>query len=179
MAYRIAGIDVHKRILAVVVSEVEVCGEYDFERRTFGTSPSQLGELAAWLLAQQVEEVVMESTAQYWKPVWGIGRTWAPPCRKREGARATAGGCIWRRRSRTRGRGRKNDFADAERLVKRMAANELRLSFVPEPAQRLWRTVMRTKYQWRAITCGCRIAWKRCSRKRGSSCRAWFPNCWG
>ena len=46
-------------------------------------------------------------------------------------------------------RGRKNDFADAERLVKRLGAKELRLSFVPEGEQRLWRTVMRTKYQWR------------------------------
>ena len=43
--------------------------------------------------------------------------------------------------------GRKNDFADAERLVKRLVANELTLSFVPDPEQRLWRTVTRTKYQ--------------------------------
>ena len=46
-------------------------------------------------------------------------------------------------------RGRKNDFADAERLVKRLVADELTLSFVPEPEQRLWRTVTRTKYQLR------------------------------
>src|SRR5256886_15094830 len=43
--------------------------------------------------------------------------------------------------------GRKNDFADAERLVKRLVANELTLSFVPDPEQRLWRTVTRMKYQ--------------------------------
>jgi len=47
-------------------------------------------------------------------------------------------------------RGRKNDFADAERLVKRLVAHELVLSFVPDPEQRLWRTIMRTKYQ---LTC--------------------------
>jgi len=29
--YKIAGIDVHKRMLAVVVSEVEIDGEYEFE----------------------------------------------------------------------------------------------------------------------------------------------------
>jgi transposase len=46
--------------------------------------------------------------------------------------------------------GRKNDFADAERMVKRFAANELTLSFVPDAQQRLWRTVTRTKYQ---LTC--------------------------
>ena len=36
MAYRIAGIDVHKKMLAVVVADVEVEGEYQFERRRVG-----------------------------------------------------------------------------------------------------------------------------------------------
>ena len=44
-------------------------------------------------------------------------------------------------------RGRKKDFPDAERLVKRLVAQELTLSFVPDAEQRLWRTVMRRKYQ--------------------------------
>jgi transposase len=44
-------------------------------------------------------------------------------------------------------RGRKKDFPDAERLVKRLVAQELTLSFVPEAEQRLWRTVTRRKYQ--------------------------------
>ena len=35
MAYRIAGIDVHKKMLAVVVTDVEVEEEYQFERRRF------------------------------------------------------------------------------------------------------------------------------------------------
>ena len=71
MPYRMAGIDVHKKMLAVVVSNVEVESEFQFERRMFGGNPEQLRSLAAWLLEQEVEEVVMESTAQYWKPVWG------------------------------------------------------------------------------------------------------------
>ncbi len=151
MSYRIAGIDVHKRMLAVVVSEVEMYGEYQFERRQFGTSPAQLRALAAWLLEQQVEEVVMESTAQYWKPVWGaLERHWQPACQKREGARPTSGGRhLAQAKSNRARRGRKNDFADAERLVRRLVANELTLSFVPDVEQRLWRTVMRTKYQLR------------------------------
>jgi hypothetical protein len=33
MSYKITGIDVHKKMLAVVVSDVEVDGEYQFERR--------------------------------------------------------------------------------------------------------------------------------------------------
>src|ERR1700726_3825485 len=44
-------------------------------------------------------------------------------------------------------RGRKRDFPDAERLVKRLVARELTLSFVPDAEQRLWRTVTRRKYQ--------------------------------
>jgi transposase len=46
-------------------------------------------------------------------------------------------------------RGRKRDFPDAERLVKRLVARELTLSFVPDAEQRLWRTVTRKKYQLR------------------------------
>ena len=42
MSYRIAGIDVHKKMLAVVVSDVEVEDEYRFERRMFGSNPEQL-----------------------------------------------------------------------------------------------------------------------------------------
>jgi hypothetical protein len=59
-------------MLHVVFSDVEIDGEYQFERRRFGTSPSQLRLLVDWLLEQQGEEVAMESTAQYWKPLWGM-----------------------------------------------------------------------------------------------------------
>ncbi len=41
MSYQIAGIDVHKRMLAVVVADVAAEGEYQFERRMVGTSPDQ------------------------------------------------------------------------------------------------------------------------------------------
>ena len=59
MSYRIAGIDVHKKMLAVVVSDVEVDSEYQFERRKFSSNPEQLRLLAAWLLEQEAEEVVI------------------------------------------------------------------------------------------------------------------------
>src|SRR6266404_2226148 len=72
MSYRIAGIDVHKKMLAVVVTDVEIDSEYQFEQRRFGSNPEQLRSLA---LEQEAEEVVMESTAQYWKPgVGGVGK---------------------------------------------------------------------------------------------------------
>ena len=39
MSYRIAGIDVHKKMLAVVVSDVEIESEYQFERRMLQQQP--------------------------------------------------------------------------------------------------------------------------------------------
>src|SRR6266481_1245804 len=151
MSYRIAGIDVHKKMLAVVVADVEVEGEYAFERRRYGSNPEQLQLLSEWVIEQRVEEVVMESTAQYWQGVWGaLERYWRPTCQKREGAGAMSGKLHLAQALSNRGRrGRKRDFPDAERLVKRLVAQELVLSFVPDAEQRLWRTVMRRKYQLR------------------------------
>ncbi len=88
----------------------------------------------------------MESTAQYWKPVWeALERYWKPVGQKREGAGRTLH--LAQAQSNRGPRGRKRDFPDAERLVKRLVAQELRLSFVPDVEQRLWRTVTRRKYQ--------------------------------
>jgi len=147
--YQVAAIDVHKKMLAVVVANVCGEGEYEFERRKFGATPDQLQLLAQWLLQQEVEEVVMESTAQYWKPVWGaLEQYWKPEREKREGASAMSGKLHLAQAKSNRGpRGRKNDFADGERLIKRLVAQELILSFVPDAEQRLWRTVTRRKYQ--------------------------------
>jgi transposase len=152
MAYRVAGIDVHKRVLAVVVADVAVEGEYQFEQRRIGTRPSELRGLAEWLIAQEVEEIVMESTAQYWRPVWAVlEKIWRPARRGREDAGPTSGALHLAQAQSNRGAaGRKKDFPDAERLVKRLVAHELILSFVPDGVQQLWRTVMRRKYQ---LTC--------------------------
>jgi transposase len=149
MSYRIAGIDVHKKMLAVVVADVAVEGEYQFERRRVGTSPAQLRSLAEWLAEREVEEAVMESTAQYWRPVWeALERYWQPIRRQREDASPMSGTLHLAQAQSNQGpRGRKRDFPDAERLVKRLVAQELTLSFVPDAEQRLWRTVMRRKYQ--------------------------------
>jgi transposase len=147
--YRVAAVDVHKKMVAVVVCDVVAEGEFEFERRKFGATPDQLHLLAQWLDQREVEEVVMESTAQYWKPVWGsLERHWKPARQKREGATLTSGMLHLCQAKSNRGRrGRKDDFADGERMIKRLMAQELVLSFVPDPEQRLWRTVTRRKYQ--------------------------------
>jgi len=139
-------------MLAVVAADVATDGEYEFERRQFGASPDELVRLAEWLVEQKVQEVVMESTAQYWRPVWNtLERYWSSPCRNGEGAGPMSGSLLLAHAQSNRGpRGRKRDFVDAERLVKRLVAQELILSFVPDAEQRLWRTVVRRKYQ---LTC--------------------------
>lgn len=149
MAYRIAGIDVHKKKLAVVVADVEVEDDYQFERRWFGSNPEQLRALSEWLIEQHVQEAVMESTAQYWKPVWGaLERYWKPVSQVREGASRMSGTLHLAQALSNRGRrGRKTDFRDAARLIKRLVSQELVLSFVPDAEQRVWRTLTRTRYQ--------------------------------
>ena len=148
MAYRIAGIDVHKKMVAVAIADVEVVGTWQFERRPVGTSPSELRALADWLVERGVAEVVMESTAQYWRPVWeALERVWQPRVRQASAGPRVGTLHLAQAQSNEGPRGRKRDFPDAERLVKRLVAEELTLSFVPDVTQRLWRTVARRKYQ--------------------------------
>jgi hypothetical protein len=110
--YKVAGIDVHKKMLAVVVSEP---GEHRFEQRTFGTGNGELGQLADWLVQQGVREVVMESTAQYWRPVW----------QHLEGVCALH---LAQAHSNRAPKGRKRDFEDAQRLVRRYVAVKAKAS---------------------------------------------------
>lgn len=42
MPYRIAGIDVHKKMPAVVVADVEVDGDFHFVRQKVGATPADL-----------------------------------------------------------------------------------------------------------------------------------------
>src|SRR5213596_2600847 len=64
-------------------------------------------------------------------------RSSQPVREKREGARRRSGTLHLAQALSNRGRrGRKKDFRDAERLVKRLVARELTLSFVPDAEQR-------------------------------------------
>src|ERR1700691_626098 len=133
--HRIAGIDVHKKVLAVVIGDVAAPGELRFESRSFGAEAEDLGKLRDWLRERQVQVVVMESTAQYWKGVWAVllAAGFYPQLAQAQSNKAP--------------QGRKRHFADAQRLVRRFRADELDLSFVPNPEQRLWRTMTRAKEQ--------------------------------
>jgi hypothetical protein len=60
----VAGIDVHKAMLAVVVARPEQT-ETEYMSRKFGARRWQLKELVEWLQQLGVRRVAMESTAQY------------------------------------------------------------------------------------------------------------------
>lgn len=131
--YGIAGIDVHKKMLAVVVVDIDD-PQTELERRKFGTNRSERQHLVEWLAAHRVSTVVMESTAQYWKPVWMA-------------LEAEFEVHLAQAQSNAAPRGRKTDFKDALRLVRRYLSAELKLSFVPDAEQRTWRCLARSKLQ--------------------------------
>lgn len=128
---RIAGIDVHKKLLIVVIAAAEAPDQV-LQKGKFGAARAELERLRLWLEQAGVEEVVMESTAQYWRPVWNqLEPQFTLHLAHAQSNRAP--------------HGRKSDWADARRLVKRLAADELFLSFVPEPEQRDWRMLTRAR----------------------------------
>jgi transposase len=123
--------------VAITASEVDdpMGAAVTFECRKFGALASERHHLVSWLQSLQVQEVVMESTAQYWKPVW---LDLEPHFAKLHLAQA---------QSNRAPKGRKNDFKDAKRLARRLLAGELMLSYVPEPEQRTWRLMTRGRLQ--------------------------------
>lgn len=142
MFQTLAGIDIHKKVLMVVIATVsrtvgegEVNEEIQYQGRRFGSGTSEREHLIAWLQERGVEQVVMESTAQYWRPIW---MDLEPHFSKLHLAQA---------HSNKAPKGRKNDFGDARRLARRLLAGELILSFVPDAEQRAWRTMTRSKLQ--------------------------------
>jgi transposase len=131
----VAGIDVHKRMLAVVVVDEEN-PQKSVDRRQFGSGAQELQQLRAWLEGHGVGEVVMESTAQYWRPVWlALEKDFLTHLAQAQSNAAP--------------QGRKWDYGDAQRLARRYLAGELRLSYVPEAEQRRWRSLARSKHQKR------------------------------
>jgi len=126
---KVAGIDVHKKFLVVVILD-STNPDRRVATRRFGTTGHALGELESFFQQFGVEHVAMESTAQYWRPVWDAleGRyhqvlaqarsTQAPP-------------------------GRKTDDADALRIARRLLAGDLTVSYVPPPEQRECRLLTR------------------------------------
>ena len=64
---RCCGLDVHKRTVVACVRTPT-----SQQTRTFGTTTKELTELGAWLTAEGVTQVAMESTGIYWQPVFNL-----------------------------------------------------------------------------------------------------------
>ena len=131
----VAGIDMHKKTVVVVVLQ-SVQPDQDHASGIFGTMRLGLQELVAFLREHGVTYVAMESTAQYWRPVWmaleGEFRLTLAQARSTRGRR-----------------GRKWDKADARRIAKRLLSGDLTVSYVPSPEQRDWRLLSRTQVAMR------------------------------
>jgi transposase len=120
-------------MLAVVIRR-EQQGKGEYEKRKFGATVQEIIHLAAWLQHCGVREVVMESTAQYWRPVWyGLESHFSLHLVHPLQVRAP--------------RGRKRDYRDAQRLADRWKSGDLEESFIPDAEQRKWRWLSRARVQ--------------------------------
>jgi transposase len=134
---RCAGLDVGKDEVVACVRAPDASGGRRQEIRTFATFTGQLEALTAWLQQEQVTQVVMEATGQYWKPVWYVLE-----------------GCDFELQLVNARHvkilpGRKTDVADAAWLAELLEHGLLRSSFVPPPAIRQLRDL--TRYRKRLI----------------------------
>jgi hypothetical protein len=69
---RCCGIDVHKNSVTVCVLPPVGQPHLEVKRRKFPAFTRDLRQLRAWLKNCQVTDIAMESTGQYWRPLWNM-----------------------------------------------------------------------------------------------------------
>jgi transposase len=69
---RCCGLDVHKASISACILVYKDNAEPEVRRRTFTTFTKDLVRLKMWLTSSKVNQVALESTGVYWKPVWNI-----------------------------------------------------------------------------------------------------------
>jgi transposase len=126
----VAGLDVHKRIIAAALIVLGPDGAWHEERRSFGTMTSDLLALSDWLQVHGVTHVAMESTGEYWKPVFNILESGFEVI-------------LVNARHLSKVPGRKTDQSDAEWLAEVMQCGLLTASFIPPVGQRELRELTR------------------------------------
>jgi len=116
---RCCGIDVHKKKLSVYVLPPEGQTGARALEREFRTFTRDLCRLREWLQQCHVNEVVMEATGQYWRPVWNVLEGEIPGLMlvNPQHVKALAG--------------RKTDRIDSRRLARYLERGELEGSFIP------------------------------------------------
>jgi len=127
---RVAGLDVHRDVIAACVRTAGPRGGTIVEKERFETTTAALARLAGWLADRRVSLVAMEATGVYWKPVYyaleSSFELWL--CNAHHVKNVP---------------GRKSDMADAEWLADVAAHGMVRPSFVPPPAIRELRELTR------------------------------------
>lgn len=67
-----AGLDVHKKTVVACAITPKSSGKWHKEIRTFTTMTKDLLNLSDWLTSHGCTHVAMESTGEYWRPVFNI-----------------------------------------------------------------------------------------------------------
>jgi transposase len=127
---RTAGLDVHKRTVVASRSQPGVGKQRVRERRTFGTMTADLLQLVDWLHDWEITHVALESTGDYWKPVYNL----------LEGEFTVL---LVNPQHIKQVEGRKTDLKDADWLDELLGYGLLRASFIPPVAQRDLRDLTR------------------------------------
>ena len=129
---RCAGLDVHKKTVVVCARLLGPDATLTTHIRTFGTTTAEVLNLAAWLLALEVTHIAMESTGEFWKPVYNL----------LEGSFTVL---VVNAAHIKYVPGRKTDVKDAEWIAELLAHGLLRPSFVPPAPQRALRDLTRQR----------------------------------
>lgn len=129
---RCAGLDVHKKTVVACRVHSRGGGCDGRETRSFGTTTRELLELLDWLTEWGCTHVAMESTGEYWKPVYNM----------LEGQVEILLVNAWHIKAVP---GRKTDVADAEWIAELLRHGLLRASFVPPRPQRELRDLTRQR----------------------------------
>src|SRR5579875_561469 len=128
---RCAGLDVHKKTVVACVLVSGPKGTVRDTVRTFSTMTADLARLSAWLVAQQVSSVALESTGMYWVPVHNL--------LEEAGLRVI----LVNPQHMKAVPGRKTDVADSKWLADLLRHGLLRASFIPPVEIRELREVVR------------------------------------
>jgi transposase len=133
---RCCGIDVHKKFIVACLCVLTMQGTIQKEIRSFSTMTVDLLRLLDWLKAAGCTHVAMESTADYWKPIFNLLETdlevWLINAQHIKAVP-----------------GRKTDVKDAEWIADLLQHGLLKPSFIPPRPQRELRDL--TRYRTRLV----------------------------
>lgn len=127
---RCAGGDVHKKTVVMAIIVPDSQGGCQQETRTFGTMTADLLALSDWLLTHGITHIALESTGEYWKPIFNIleDNFQVLLVNAQQVAKVP---------------GRKTDVTDAGWLADLLRHGLLRASFIPPVGQRDLRELTR------------------------------------